>query len=112
MVKELEKSLVNFPGEASRTHCFCHIINLVAKSIITQFNALKNQQGNNGLVNLAGPIEAEEERQQIEDLLENKEMDDDEGWVDERAELSGVELAVLDLNILPARCVLTKVGVC
>ena len=112
MVKELEKSLVNFPGEASRTCCFCHIINLVAKSIIMQFNALKNQQGNNGLANLAGPIEAEEERQQIEDLQENKETDDDEGWVDEHAELLGVELAVLDLDVLPARRVLTNVGVC
>ena len=112
MVKELEKSLVNFPGEASRTRCFCHIINLVAKSIIMQFDALKNQQGNNGLANLAGPIEAEEERQQIEDLQENKETDDDEGWVDEHAELLGVELAVLDLDVLPARRVLTNVGVC
>ena len=112
MVKELEKSLVNFPGDASQTRCFCHIINLVAKSVITQFDAPKNQQGNNGRANLAGPIEAEEEWQQIEDLQENKETDDDEGWVDERAELSGMELAVLDLNVLPARRVLMKVGVC
>ena len=105
MVKELEKTLVNFPGEASRTHCFCHIINLVAKSVITQFDVPND-------VNLARQMEVEEARQQLEDKQENKDTDDDEGWVDERAEMSAVELAVLDCDILPARRVLTKVGPC
>ena len=81
MVKELEKTLVNFPGEASQTHCFCHIINLVAKSVITQFDVPND-------ANLAGQMEVEEARQQLEDKQENKDTDDDEGWVDEHAEMS------------------------
>ena len=106
MVKELEKTLVNFPGEASRTHCFCHIINfLVAKSVITQFDVPND-------ANLARQMEVEEARQQLEDKQENKDTDDDEGWVDERAEMSAVELVVLDCDVLTARCVLTKVGPC
>ena len=112
MVKELEKTLVNFPGEASRTRCFCHIINLVAKSVITQFDAPNKKQAINVLANLAEEIEVEEEMQQIEDMQENKDTDDDEGWIDERAELSDMELVVLDLDVLPARRVLTKVGAC
>ena len=105
MVKELEKTLVNFPGEASRTHCFCHIINLVAKSVITQFDVPND-------ANLAGQMEVEEARQQLEDKQENKDTDDDKGWVDERAEMSAVELVVLDCDVFPARRVLTKVGPC
>ena len=105
MVKELEKTLVNFPGEASWTRCFCHIINLVAKSVIMQFDVPND-------ANLAGQMEVEEARQQLKDKQENKDTDDDEGWVDEHAEMSAVELAVLDCDVLPARCVLTKVGPC
>ena len=38
MVSELEKLLEVFPGESNRTHCFDHIVNLIAKSVIRQFD--------------------------------------------------------------------------
>lgn len=44
MVSELEKMLPEFPGEAARTRCFAHIVNLVAKSVIKQFDAPKKGQ--------------------------------------------------------------------
>lgn len=38
MIAELAKRIDGFPGEACRTRCFCHIVNLVAKSLMKQFN--------------------------------------------------------------------------
>jgi len=43
MVTELAKLLRDFPGEANHTHCFAHIVNLIAKSLIRQFDVPKKQ---------------------------------------------------------------------
>ena len=45
MVNELVYLLNKFSGEANRTRCFTHILNLVAKSIIKQFDIPKAQAG-------------------------------------------------------------------
>ncbi|KAG1760280.1 hypothetical protein EDD22DRAFT_757666, partial [Suillus occidentalis] len=41
MVNELSDLLEDFPGETNRTRCFLHIINLVAKTLIRQFDVPK-----------------------------------------------------------------------
>jgi hypothetical protein len=41
MIEELADLLDDFPGEANRTRCFTHILNVVAKSIIKQFDVPK-----------------------------------------------------------------------
>ena len=38
LVDKLKKKILTFGGEASCIWCFAHVINLVAKSIITQFD--------------------------------------------------------------------------
>ncbi|KAG1871907.1 hypothetical protein C8R48DRAFT_556663, partial [Suillus tomentosus] len=38
MVNELSDLLEDFPGETNRTQCFLHIVNLVAKTLIRQFD--------------------------------------------------------------------------
>ncbi|KAF8546236.1 hypothetical protein OG21DRAFT_1375408, partial [Imleria badia] len=38
MVDELETQVLGFGGAASYTRCFLHVINLVAKSLIRQFD--------------------------------------------------------------------------
>ena len=43
MIAELADLLDNFPGEANQTKCFTHILNLVARSIIRQFDIAKAQ---------------------------------------------------------------------
>lgn len=131
MVDELQVILPDFPGEASRTRCFCHIINLVVKSVIKQFDApkAKKTQARRGtnlvidnqdardhaskrLEELAGDIEDDEAEQQVEERQVNSEEDNLDGWVDERAEMADVEIEYLDREVLPARLVLTKVGPC
>ena len=48
MIKELEKLVVNFPGSANQTRCFFHILNLVVKSIIRQFDVPKSKKTSDG----------------------------------------------------------------
>ena len=45
MIEELAKCVTGFPGQANRTRCFAHIINLVVKSLLKQFDILKNNAG-------------------------------------------------------------------
>ena len=41
LIAEFAKSVDEFPGEANQTHCFTHILSLVAKSITKMFDAPK-----------------------------------------------------------------------
>jgi hypothetical protein len=43
MVESLKNLLEVFPGESNRTWCFDHIVNLIAKSIIQQFDLPKTK---------------------------------------------------------------------
>jgi hypothetical protein len=38
MIDELEEVLPNFPGVTNRTWCFLHIVNLIAKQLLKQFD--------------------------------------------------------------------------
>ena len=45
MVDTLSKIIFNFPGAANRARCTAHIINLVSKMILRQFDARKKPNG-------------------------------------------------------------------
>ena len=66
MIDELATLVDNFPGSTNRTRCFTHIINLVVKSILQQFDVPKVKrnevvdQATEELLKLAGDIEGEE----------------------------------------------------
>lgn len=110
MVEELANLIENFPGAANQTRCFTHVLNLVVKSIIKQFD-LPTKQGDKvlddatkELVNLAGDLEDDED-----DDDEDGEDDNEEGLVDEREMMDKEELDELDANVQPIRLLLTKV---
>jgi hypothetical protein len=119
MIEELGDLVDAFPGEASRTRCFAHIINLIAKSIIKQFDIPKARTGDvsddgvEGLFVLAGEIELEEweTRTRPTGTREDEEKEDDnvEDWKDERLGLSEEALQELDNDVQPVRRVLVKV---
>ncbi len=44
MISELAKVLTDFSGQANQTHCFTHIINLNAKSLMKLFEIKKKSQ--------------------------------------------------------------------
>ena len=47
MIDELGGLLGNFSGGGNQTHCFAHIINLIAKTVIQQFDIPKAKKGEN-----------------------------------------------------------------
>jgi hypothetical protein len=121
MIDELADLLEAFPGAANRTRCFTHILNLVAKSIIKQFDVPK-AQGDEVLDDVAKELAAlavdldTEERLSREspsfegDSDEEGEDDNVNGWTDVRNELSIEERKVFDKSLQPVRLVLVKVS--
>ena len=112
MIRELAKRIAKFRGDPNHTRCFAHIINLVVKSILKQFDK-PSKQLNKDLENaereletLAGDLDAEEALTVEE--LEDGDDDDVEGLVDEP--LDEEEYAELRKAVLPVRTMLTKVG--
>jgi hypothetical protein len=122
MIDRLAGRLVDFPGAPNRTRCFTHILNLVVKSIMHQFDLPKKKwhekesKTHDDLMSLAGDFEYEELQTQFE-LEGPKDGQDDEaavednyeGWVDEREHLREEDLEELEEVVQPIRFLLTKV---
>lgn len=109
------------PGFITSNHmrCFTHILNLITKSLLKQFDVktkLEMDDGLNeeewGLLDLAEDLEEEELIMAQENDKEDGEInkDDDLGdWVDEVAALTPEEQETLKDSIRPIKMVLVKV---
>jgi hypothetical protein len=125
MIEELGELIDDFPGAENQTRCFLHVLNLVVKSILKQFDLPKSKEKKkNGdddeddrnaeiidqaveeLLKLAGEVDSEGE------LMASDEEEDDntEGWIDEREEMTEDELKELSASVAPVRLLLTKVN--
>jgi hypothetical protein len=115
LVTELADRNAHFAGDMSRTRCFLHIVNLVAKSLIREFDAPKSKASmadDPELVKLTADIEIEDARTADEDPNKDAESEDnEEGWVDELYLLEEEEREQLMDSIRPLRLVLAKVTV-
>jgi hypothetical protein len=124
MIQELANLINDFPGPANQTRCFLHILNLVVKSIIRQFDLPTSKktsdddsveddsldEASKELLKLAIEIDREEEMSACRgDEGDATEDDDDEGWVDEHEEMTEEELLELGKSVQPVRLLLTKV---
>jgi hypothetical protein len=121
MIDKLVDILLNFSGQANHCHCFLHIVNLIAKTLLKQFDVPKKDaesaldDAEKELLELAAGIDMEEMVTVAEAGAGDKdddENDDVEGWVDEMALLSEEERAALHENVGPVRLVLVKVSEC
>jgi TATA-binding protein-associated factor Taf7 len=128
MIQELANLIDDFPGPANQTRCFLHILNLVVKSILQQFDlpkAKKKSDGDDGdegdetaqdqeteeLLRLAGEIDLEEEITAGAGSETDATGDDNvKGWVDEHEEMTREELNELEESLKPVRLLLTKVS--
>ena len=117
MVGELDNDLPDFSDE-NRTRCFLHIINLVAKMLLKQFDVPKKDantmlsDAERALQDLAKNIDLEESTTRkggANDDGDDGDDDDVDGWVDEMDLLSEDEREDLGEAIRPVRLVLTKV---
>ena len=119
MIEALSELLEHFPGAANRTRCFAHILNLVAKSVIRQFDVAKGEadgalsDAEKALQDLADGMDLEDLVVQGEDEVEDDNIEEDrneEGWIDEREELTEMERNELDKLTRPVKLVLVKVS--
>ena len=111
MIEALAERLIAFPGPANRTWCFTHILNLVVKVILCQFDGAKGDAdesldgGSWALVDVARDIEPNEH----EDENDDDGDDTGNGWVDPHEGMSQDERNELDMTVQPVRSVLVKV---
>lgn len=118
MVTELAELILSFPGSTNQVHCFAHILNLIAKMVIHQFDSGKNAQNKDdaaaALAELVtrleiddGPVVENDAEATLEDLAD---IDDDvDGWIDERTDLTEEEWEELQETVLPVKMILAKV---
>ena len=123
MINRLAMVLETFPGSANRTRCFAHILNLVAKCIMKQFDALKKPRKNSEY-----DLEAEFQVEDLEDELEglngdldnededrltgrgkSDDEDDEEKGLDGREGMTEAEINKLEQSVKPVQHVLAKV---
>jgi hypothetical protein len=123
MINELENLIEEFGGSATRTRCFDHVINLVAKSTIEQFDArnMSNNEADKELRDLVEGLELEELVTLAEKNVDNGEDgeggedgedDFDLDTVDERVRMTQVEIERLDESFRPVKMMLVKVRAC
>ena len=124
MIDHLATLADMFPGAANQTRCFTHILNLVAKSVLCQFEAPKTKGGdvlNDAAKELAAIFDELEDDDDDngaskinsagDDSGESDEHGDNDGLVDERGGMLEEELASLEESVKPIRLVLTKVSI-
>jgi hypothetical protein len=124
MIDKLAGRIVEFAGAPNRARCFTHVLNLVVKSIMRQFDVPGKEdlttadERDRELERLAGDIEDEEletqkDLEEARQHPEDEEAGDDnnEGWVDERNEMTEEDVERLEESVRPIRFLLTKVKV-
>jgi hypothetical protein len=124
MIDKLGARLPDFPGAPNRARCFTHVLNLVVKSIMHQFDlpgkwrklSPHTDDVTRDLLNLAGDIDLEEQETQAEQNdpqdrdKEGLEDDNNEGWIDEQSEMTLEDIDELEEMVRPVRFLLTKVS--
>lgn len=141
MIEHLEMLLDNFPGATNQTCCFLHVLNLMVKSILKQFDLLKSKKSKKKLatmmertkkmmdlmIMIMGLVatDDDENNQGTEELLklagnfdiegelmaDIEEEDSVEGWIDEHDKMTENELKNLLASIMPVRLLLTKIRI-
>ena len=110
MIDEVGNLIKNFPGKGMHVRCFAHVLNLIVKSILKQFDlpeAKKDEilsEGLEELRTLGADLELEEQISRKTTNNDNDnvgDIDDIEGWIDKHQEMSEDELEELEDTILP-----------
>jgi len=112
MVDHLAELIDTFPGAPNRTRCFAHILNLVAKCIMRQFDDPKKKKKSafDELNALADELESDDEIEtDDEGDAEEIEEEIEEGAFDEREGISAEEIRELERSVQPVQRVLAKV---
>ena len=111
MIDHLAILLEAFPGSANCTRCFTHILNLVAKCILKQFDAPKKQKSDDDDMDEEDAMDLQVALDELENELENDGVDEDNNnWeYNMRIAMTEDEIEELEKAVKPVRRVLTKV---
>lgn len=128
MVRELGAAIEGFSGPGHQIRCFAHILNLVAKTIISQFDTKSGTAGGDStrdsaaaakqaaaLAEIVAGLDMDSVEVEVEAEVEGEgdddELDDEvDAWIDERCDLSDEEKDELRENVLPLKLILAKVS--
>ena len=115
MIDSLHDALPEFPAGSSRVRCFLHVINLVAKTLLSQFETSKDNVVEVAATELGDELEdlaedVEEDCLHLDDEDDKAEDDNLEGWVEEVDRLSQLDQKTLEKDIRPIHIVLFKVS--
>jgi hypothetical protein len=112
MIQHLSNLIESFPGAANQTRCFAHILNLVAKSILRQFEGPKVTNDVDKSMDDAAKAVSESDELDDEDGDVSDDVDDDneDGLPDEREKMTEEALVRLEKSVKPIRLLLTKVS--
>ncbi|KAH9910741.1 uncharacterized protein B0H18DRAFT_894583, partial [Fomitopsis serialis] len=129
MIEEMEKMIMGFPGRRARSRCFCHIVNLVAKSLLRQFEPpkprkkKKNEDGTDEYDESADDDpELSDYDRELQELMEDLDFDETEeiedgqgddidGLWDAREDLSTEKRSSLEEEVRPVKMMLVKVSI-
>ena len=122
MVAELDETIKEF-SEVNRIRCFLHIVNLIAKSLLKQFDVWVKEADADADADEA-TIDMNEQLQEFahdfgleEGLTQSfkggdEDDDDDDGMVDAAELFSAHEKADFEADVRPVQLVLAKVSIC
>jgi hypothetical protein len=122
MADEMEHLLPAF-SSGNRVRCFTHVLNLIAKALLKQFEMAKKSENEDDdfteeeakLLTLAENLDEEEFTMAEEKMDENGGADEEDSmdeWVDEVDALTPNERLLLEDEIRPVKMVLVKVSPC
>jgi hypothetical protein len=112
IVRELSEKVPAFRGATTHTCCFLHTVNVVAKSLIREFD-IKKCDADQALAevdNVDDEESEDEEEVDDSDTADAELKDNDEGWVNEVELLEPDERKALEREIRPMKLALVKVG--
>ena len=125
MIDKLKEVLKDFQGKRGQVQCFMHVINLIAKSIIKQFDVPKCANCNDTdklddvdellqeLAALVADIDlkdkATQQGQGTADNDNEEEDNNEDGFIDKQDEMSPVEWKELERDTWPVCLMLIKV---
>ncbi len=117
MISELGGILKEFPEAANQTCCFAHIISILAKAILRQFDIPQKVHGKvldkvaQALADLAKELNLEECAEQETQEMGDSEVDDQplDTWVDFCKGLTEKQVMALGASVQPVRLMLVKV---
>ncbi len=110
MIDHLATLLDNYPGSANWTRCFTHILNLVAKCIMKQFDAPKKNKTGGDASEIDDDV-ADDLAATFDELDEELEDEDGDDWeYNMRADMVNEDVEKLEENVKLVRHVLSKVS--